>query len=341
MPNWFVSLFTRHTALRTSVEPLPGGTYEARLALYRQAEDVPQVVALAADDCLSLIDSLCKRTLLASQERGGVIPLLALREIIENLLHAGFRDVVVSVLGDGSVLVSDHGPGIPDKPRALRPGFTTASPALRRYIRGVGSGLTVAQESLAAIGGALRLEDNLGGGTVVSLLVPQHHAAVPEMAASQAAETVEAPGSAPATGAAQPEESHSDQPADRSAGEPKPPGAPSTVSQQPGGTASSKGEYTKRPPRPTAKSRSAPAQARAEAASQSLLSPRQERLLRLFAEMAEVGPSTASTGAGLSLASAYRELVALERLGLLEPQSGGKRRLSPRGEEVLGTLSRR
>jgi hypothetical protein len=286
--------------------------YEARLAVYRGGHDLPQVSVLAAEDCLSLIDTLCKKTLHASQERGGVIPLLALREIVENLLHASFRDVVVSVLPDGSVLVSDHGPGIPDKARALRPGFTTASTLVRRYIRGVGSGLTVAEEALTAIGGALRLEDNLAGGTVVSLLVPAHRedpalAAAPATAAQEVAAVAE---------------------------EPAPPAS------RPEGTPSHRGEYTKSHQRPKSKA-GAPAPRAASAGSDPPLTQRQERLFHLFSGLSEVGPSTAATGASLSLASAYRELVALERLGLLEPLPGGKRRLSSRGEDLLATLTKR
>ncbi|MDI6871666.1 MAG: ATP-binding protein [Bacillota bacterium] len=295
------------------------------MALYETHNDVPQVVALAADDCLSLIDDVCKKTLHASQERGGVIPLLALREIIENLLHASFRDVVVSVLPDGSVIVSDHGPGIPDKESALRPGFTTASRVLRRYIRGVGSGLTVAQESLRAIGGSLRLEDNLGGGTVVSLLVPQRHVICDETRVPAAPALV--PVSA-------------ERPDNNPAGEKTAAGGADAHSAAPEGTPSLKGEYTKGQQRLKSRVKSRPAGPSAGGAGQAL-TPRQERLLRLFTELPEVGPSAAASAAGLSLASAYRELVALERSGLLEALPGGKRRLSSRGEDLLATLTKR
>lgn len=320
MPDWWRSLWTRRRSAGdgTPSEPV---TYEARLAIYRGSDSLPQVMVLAADDCLSLIDSLCKRTVHAAQERGGVIPLLALREIVENLLHASFRDVVVSVLADGSVLVSDHGPGIPDKTRAMRPGFTTATASMRRYIRGVGSGLIVAQEAIVAIGGTLLIEDNLGGGTVVSLLAPPHHALVEE-------EVAAAEGESPAFLAS---------PVPRAAADPA---ALGTVSPPPEGTATRKGEYTKGQPRQKPRARSTPAPARSGAGDPPL-TPRQERLFRLFADLPEVGPSTAATEAGLSLASAYRELVALEHLGLLEPLPGGKRRLSPRGEDLLAALTKR
>jgi hypothetical protein len=77
---------------------------------------------------------------------------------------------VVSVLGGGATIrFSDHGPGISDKERAVMPGFTTASGDMKCYIRGVGSGLPIVRDYLAVSGGSLIIEDNLGGGSVVTL----------------------------------------------------------------------------------------------------------------------------------------------------------------------------
>lgn len=100
-------------------------------------------------------------------------PVLALREVIENLVHAEFRDALVSVLDHGRVVrVSDSGPGIADPVRALEPGYTTAGPRERQVVRGAGCGLPLAAEVLDAQGGELQLSDNLGGGTVVTITVP-------------------------------------------------------------------------------------------------------------------------------------------------------------------------
>ena len=91
------------------------------------------------------------------------------RELIENLVHASFAGVVITILDGGNTLrVSDQGPGIPDKDAALRPGFTSADATAKRYIRGVGSGFSVVTETLAGLGGTLEIEDNLGRGTVVT-----------------------------------------------------------------------------------------------------------------------------------------------------------------------------
>ena len=128
--------------------------------------DGPDAGAVLAD-AARLVEELVAR-------EGGRLPTLALRELVGNLAHAGVQDSVISVLDGGDTLrVSDRGPGIPDKERALLPGFTTASPSLREAIRGVGSGLGLARESLASVGGTLEIDDNLGGGTVITARVPR------------------------------------------------------------------------------------------------------------------------------------------------------------------------
>ena len=101
------------------------------------------------------------------------MPAGVLRELVENLVHASFAGVVITILdGGNTVRVSDQGPGIPDKEAALRPGFTSAGAEAKQFIRGVGSGFSVATQMLAAHGGDLEIHDNLGRGTVVTARVP-------------------------------------------------------------------------------------------------------------------------------------------------------------------------
>ena len=101
------------------------------------------------------------------------LPVLALREIVENLVHAQFAGATVSVLDAGrEVRVSDAGPGIADLDLALAPGFSTADDAARRVIRGVGSGLPLAAALLCEADGELDIRPNLRGGLVVSLRAP-------------------------------------------------------------------------------------------------------------------------------------------------------------------------
>jgi hypothetical protein len=92
------------------------------------------------------------------------------REVAENLIHASFREPVVSVLDGGNTIrFADQGPGIPDKTGAVRPGFTTATSEMKAHIRGVGSGLPLVRDFLNVSGGRLLIEDNLGCGSVITI----------------------------------------------------------------------------------------------------------------------------------------------------------------------------
>lgn len=144
-----------------------------RIAVYDTLTSPPRVITVEEADLPALIGSLATETYRHCREQGGQVPYTVIRELIENLIHASFQDVVVTVLDGGQVLrISDHGPGIADKARAVQPGFTTATAAQRHWIRGVGSGLPIAQESLAFLRGVLTIEDNLGGGTVLTIRLP-------------------------------------------------------------------------------------------------------------------------------------------------------------------------
>ena len=115
-----------------------------------------------------LVDTLFLRVSQCS-----TVPAVAIREIVENLMHADFADACVSVLDDGAtVRVSDCGPGIDDKHRAMEPGYSTATAQLRAVIRGVGSGLAVCSAAMNAVGGTIDIDDNLEEGTVVTLRAP-------------------------------------------------------------------------------------------------------------------------------------------------------------------------
>lgn len=155
-------------------EGIPPEELEVRLAIYDSHLAAPQVIALTGDDFDRLIGDLAAQTYHSSRERGGRIPFVVIREVVENLIHAYFRNPVITILDDGDTIrIADQGPGIRDKVRAMLPGYTTATAGMRRYIRGVGSGLPVAREQLAFLGGTIGLEDNLDGGTVVTLTLPR------------------------------------------------------------------------------------------------------------------------------------------------------------------------
>ena len=148
-----------------------------RIAIYGDPHSVPVVVPITGypvtqDHLADLSRILAARAHALAREQGGQIPLVVFQELMDNLVHASFAGVVVTILDGGNTLrISDSGPGIPDKEAALRPGFTSANASARQVIRGVGSGFSLVTETLAGLDGALKIEDNLGQGTVVTARV--------------------------------------------------------------------------------------------------------------------------------------------------------------------------
>jgi hypothetical protein len=154
--------------------PPPSGPGAPRIAIYDTLTSPPRVVSVEERDVPGLIAALAEKTYHSCREQGGNVPFTVINELIENLIHAFFCDVVITILDGGRVVrISDHGPGVFDKDRAFLPGFTTATADQRRFIRGVGSGLPIAREALAFLRGAVTVEDNLGGGAVVTIKMPQ------------------------------------------------------------------------------------------------------------------------------------------------------------------------
>jgi Histidine kinase-, DNA gyrase B-, and HSP90-like ATPase len=177
-----------HAATRAASAPTPDGPLpdvplglEApRIAIYDTLTSPPRVITIEEEDLPALIASLAEKTYHYCREQGGQVPYSVLQELIENLLHAYFRDVVITILDNGQTIrISDHGPGVDDKDRAFQPGFTTATAYQRQIIRGVGSGLPLARESLQFLRGILTVEDNLGGGAVFTIKMPSTAEAEP------------------------------------------------------------------------------------------------------------------------------------------------------------------
>ena len=142
-----------------------------RVAVYPNngEPEVTEVSAASPRSASSKFSSLVMEKVKAS---GGRVPEEALRELVENLIHAGFRGVVISVLEDGNMVrISDKGPGVADKSRAFEFGFSSATPETLWEIRGVGAGLGLAQAAAEKVGGTVTLEDNIGGGTVATVAV--------------------------------------------------------------------------------------------------------------------------------------------------------------------------
>ncbi len=153
-----------------NAQPLLEKESSVRLAVYDSPTTSPRVIELSSSNCLEFIHLLATKTYEASQSKGGKLPYIIIKELVENLIHAYFRDAIITVLDDGNTIrISDRGPGIKNKEKAFLPGFSTANAQIKEYIKGVGSGLPIVKEALSYIGGAITIEDNLSQGTVITL----------------------------------------------------------------------------------------------------------------------------------------------------------------------------
>jgi len=166
----------------------------ARVAIYDALTAAPRVEDVGGQDARSFIEALASRTYQLSHEAGGSLPYVVIREVVENLIHARFREVVVTVLdGGNTVRFADQGPGITDKDRVFLPGFSTATEEMKCVIKGVGSGLPVARECLTFSGGTIIVEDNLGRGTVVTIRVDPPATSSPDTVGSALGEVGDGP----------------------------------------------------------------------------------------------------------------------------------------------------
>ena len=152
-------------------EALDQAALGVRIAVYPRGGE-PEVTEVAAANPGSATAKFTRFVMQKVQEAGGKVPEEAVREVVENLIHAGYRGVVISILDEGNVVrVSDKGPGVENKDRAMEFGFSGAGPEALDEIRGVGAGLGIARAAAQNAGGTVTIEDNLGGGTVATISV--------------------------------------------------------------------------------------------------------------------------------------------------------------------------
>jgi hypothetical protein len=155
-------------ALRPSL--LESSASPARIAVYEAPGAPPRVEEIAPAPVGEFIESIASRVHALAGQAGGSLPYTVVREVTENLIHAGFAEPVISILdGGATVRFADRGPGIPEKERALLPGYTTAHGGMKEFIRGVGSGFPIVKDFLSLSGGTLSIEDNLGCGSVITI----------------------------------------------------------------------------------------------------------------------------------------------------------------------------
>ena len=144
--------------------------HPASVAVYDDTSAAPRVVVIEPQDVRSYLEEITATVTRLAREQGGTIPFMVIREIVENFIHAYFQAPTISILDNGNTIrFSDQGPGIREKGLALEFGTSSATEEMKRYIRGVGSGLPYVQQYMEDKGGSLEVEDNISGGTVVTL----------------------------------------------------------------------------------------------------------------------------------------------------------------------------
>jgi signal transduction histidine kinase len=102
----------------------------------------------------------------------------AVADAITNLVENGIAhspsggEVTVKVRSDGRVAVTDHGCGVmpQDRERIFDRFWRGKDPK----VEGAGLGLAIVQEIMKAHDGDVTIEDNIGGGSVFTLLFPLH-----------------------------------------------------------------------------------------------------------------------------------------------------------------------
>lgn len=154
----------------------------AQIAIYDDFLSEPRITIIPPAPTTDFIGSLAAAVYQQSQAAGGNIAYSVILQVTENFIHARFSEMVVSIYNKGKTIrFSDQGPGFKNKESAIQPGFSSATQPMKRYIKGVGSGLPTVKEWLqvANNGGKLTIEDNLNGGAVVTLTVGEETQTLP------------------------------------------------------------------------------------------------------------------------------------------------------------------
>lgn len=142
----------------------------ARVALYDDLKSAPRITEIQPATTNEYIESLTTTIYEQAKLAGGKVPYTLIREVSENFIHAQFQEIVVSILDDGNTIrFADQGPGIQEKEKAQKPGFSSAIEPMKKYIRGVGSGFPIVKDYLDDREGSIVIEDNLVSGAVVTI----------------------------------------------------------------------------------------------------------------------------------------------------------------------------
>lgn len=147
----------------------------ARVAIYDNLLSAPHIVDIEPAPTRSFINNLATCVYNNSHNLGGEIPYSIILQVSENFIHAGFCEMIVSILDEGNTIkFSDQGPGIDDKNKAQQPGYSSATLGMKEIINGVGSGLPIVREYMETKNGIINIEDNIGTGSVITISLAKH-----------------------------------------------------------------------------------------------------------------------------------------------------------------------
>ncbi len=142
----------------------------ARIAVYDNLRSAPRMIEIKPAPTNEYITDIASQTYTLARQLGGSIPFSVIQEVSENFIHARFTEAVVSILDNGNTIrFADQGPGIASIEKAQLPGFSSAKEPMKKYIRGVGSGLPIVKEYFEGEHGTVLIEDNIGAGAVVTI----------------------------------------------------------------------------------------------------------------------------------------------------------------------------
>ncbi len=301
---------------------------QASLAYQETDSEPPQITSIEHASPQAFVENLITAICQILEEKQSPIPSQVVAELVGNLAHADFRDIVITISDQGNLLtIGDHGPGISNKEQAFLLGYYGQPPEkYRELVRGVGAGLPLARHLMGSVGGELIVTDNLNGGTVVIARVPARlseplsHEASQEGFVALKADHYALQGweNAPM------EEGESRQRKEYS--------YLRTIDPAVNQSRRDEAEVTQ-------VNMQGPAVAEALSDLQTKLSRRQRRVLFLVADLGEVGPSTASAELDMSVSTAFRDLVTLQEMGLVQSDENGKRSLTPLGARVIAALT--
>jgi signal transduction histidine kinase len=148
---------------------MPSTIRKATISAIANLFSISSVPEFHCDDLAALDVTLTVAGLKAAGGARGYGRPRQLRNLIENAIaHATARsEVMVATTADGSISVTDRGPGVPEADRErIFERFWRAKGAASP---GASSGPAIVAEIMKAHGGSVRVESSTGGGAVFTL----------------------------------------------------------------------------------------------------------------------------------------------------------------------------